>query len=198
MTAFVEPRGPFTVDFDLSGDTPRLTYSAPGDPQLFQSNYWWSAAMDHFEKNDADQWAYRADAEYEFDNNSFLKSFSFGGRATDRSATSRSTGWNWGILSRQHWSCPDEFTECQPTAFLNEQGGEGFAPAGPNPGLPINPSCSASTISSVVMLPSPAASGSRPRTWSATAPNTLSHISSRHLPTAGAGRQFRRRLLQHQ
>lgn len=136
MTAFVEPRGPFTVDFDLSGDTPRLTYSAAGDPQLQQANYWWAAAMDHFEHNDADQWAYRADAEYEFEGNPFLKSFRFGARATDRNAISRSTGWNWGILSRQHWSCPDEFTECQPTVFLNEQGGDGFAPAGPNPGLP--------------------------------------------------------------
>ena len=27
MTAFVEPRGPYTVDFDLSGNTPRLTYT---------------------------------------------------------------------------------------------------------------------------------------------------------------------------
>lgn len=136
MTAFVEPRGPFTVDFDLSGDTPRMVYTAPGDPQLEQGNYWWAAAMDHHEKNDADQWAYRADAEYDFDGNPFLKSFKFGARATDRSAVSRSTSWNWSILSRQHWSCPDEFVECQPTVFLNEQGGDGFAPAGPNPGLP--------------------------------------------------------------
>ena len=136
MTAFVEPRGPFTVDFDLGSDTPRLTYSAVGDPQLNQANYWWAAAMDHFEHNDADQWAYRADAEYEFAENSFLKSFRFGVRATDRDAISRSTSWNWSILSRQHWSCPDEFTECQPTVFLNEQGGEGFAPTGPNSGLP--------------------------------------------------------------
>jgi len=136
MTAFNEAQGPYTVDFDLGGNTPKLVYSAPGDPQLDQSKYWWAAAMDHFEHNDADQWAYRADAEYEFGNNAFLKSFKFGARATDRGAISRSTGWNWGILSRQHWSCPDEFTECQPTTFLNEQGGDGFAPGGPNPGLP--------------------------------------------------------------
>jgi TonB-dependent receptor len=135
MTAFVEPQGPYTVDFDLSGNTPKLVYSAPGDPQLDQSTYWWAAAMDHFEKNNADQWAYRADAEYDFEGSPFLKSFKFGARATDRSAISRSTNWNWNILSRQHWSCPDEFTECQPTTFLNEQGG-GFAPTPPNPGLP--------------------------------------------------------------
>lgn len=125
MTAFVEPANQFTIDFDLSGDTPKLVFEAPGDPQLDQSNYWWAAAMDHFEKNDADQWAYRADAEYEFDDNSFLKSFRFGARATDRNATSRSTGWNWGLLSRQHWG-----TGFMPAVFLDQQGN----PA--NPGLP--------------------------------------------------------------
>lgn len=125
MTAFVEPGSPFTVDFDLSGNTPRLVYSAPGDPQLDQSTYWWAAAMDHFEKNDADQWAYRADAEYEFANDSFLKSFRFGVRGTDRNAISRSTSWNWGLLSRQHWG-----SGFMPAVFLDQQGN----PA--NPGLP--------------------------------------------------------------
>jgi TonB-dependent receptor len=125
MTAFVEPGSPFTVDFDLSGNTAKLVYSAPGDPQLDQSTYWWAAAMDHFEKNDADQWAYRADAEYEFENNSFLKSFRFGVRGTDRDATSRSTSWNWGVLSRQHWG-----SGFMPAVFLDQQGN----PA--NPGLP--------------------------------------------------------------
>jgi len=133
MTAFVEPQGPYTVDFDLGSNTPRLTYSAPGDPQLQQANYWWAAAMDHFEKNDADEWAYRADADYKFNDNAFLKSFTFGARATDKSATSRATGWNWGILSRQHWSCAEDLTDCPgagPTVYLNGQGN----PA--NPGLP--------------------------------------------------------------
>lgn len=125
MTAFVEPESPFTVDFDLGGDTPKLVFSAPGDPQLDQSNYWWAAAMDHFEKNDADQWAYRADAEYEFNDNSFLKSFRFGVRGTDRDAISRSTSWNWSVLSRQHWG-----SGFMPAVYLDEQGN----PA--NPGLP--------------------------------------------------------------
>ena len=124
MTAFVEPQTPFTVDFDIGGDTPRLIYTAPGDPQLDQSNYWWAAAMDHFENNEADQWAYRADAEYDFDGNPFMKSFRFGARATDRNAISRSTGWNWSILSRQHWA------GWMTPVYLDEQGNP------PNPGLP--------------------------------------------------------------
>jgi TonB-dependent receptor len=125
MTAFVEPEDPYTVDFDLSSDTPTLTYSAPGDPQLDQSQYWWAAAMDHNEKNDANQWAYRADAEYDFDGSPFLKSFKFGVRATDREAISRSTSWNWSLLSRQHWGAG-----FMPAVYLDEQGN----PA--NSGLP--------------------------------------------------------------
>lgn len=136
MTAFVEPQTPFTVDFDLSGDTPTLHYSAPGDPQLVQSNYWWAAAMDHFERNEAEQWAYRADGEYEFEENSFLKSFRFGVRGTDREAISRSTGWNWGLLSRQHWG-----NGGGETVFLNMTGCTPGNPACPawlpqNPDLP--------------------------------------------------------------
>ena len=139
MTAFVEPRGPLTVDFDLRGDTPRLTYSAPGDPQLFQSNYWWSAAMDHFEKNDADHGpiapTLNMSSKIIVSSN---RSASAAGQRTVALLAVRQAGT--GALSRQHWSCPDEFTECQPTAFLNEQGGEGFAPAAqPRPAESILP-----------------------------------------------------------
>ena len=94
MTAFVEPSNPFTVDFDLSGNTPTLVYTAPGDPQLNQSTYWWAAAMDHFEKNDADQWAYRADAEYAFDPGMVLKSSGLApGHGRTRSAA-RPVNWS--------------------------------------------------------------------------------------------------------
>lgn len=134
MTAFVELQNPVTVDFDLSGKKPWIHYSTPNDAQLQQSNYWWSAAMDHFDKNDADQWAYRADAEYEFAGNPFLKSFRFGARATDRNAISRSTTWNWSLLSRQHWMGDTDSTtpgfQAPSTVYLNQQG----SPA--NPGLP--------------------------------------------------------------
>lgn len=131
MTTFVQPATPFTVDFDLSGDTPQMTYTPAGGTQPQQSDYWWAAAMDHHEKNEAEQWAYRADAEYDLDGSPFLKSFKFGARATDRDALSRSTGWNWGILSRQHWGGAGA-----QTSSLNEFGGEEFAPGAPNLFLP--------------------------------------------------------------
>jgi TonB-dependent receptor len=128
-TAFVQLQSPVTVDFDLSGKNPWIHYSTDDDAQLQQSNYWWSAAMDHFEHNDAKQWAYRADGEYDFGDSAFLKSFRFGARATDRNAVSRSTNWNWGLLSRQLWGAG-------PAVYLNETGGIGAAPAGPNADLP--------------------------------------------------------------
>ena len=125
MTTFIQPGTPMTLDFELSGRTPTLHYTAPGDPQTIAQNYWWAAAMDHFEDNDADQWAYRADVEYEFGENPFLRSFRVGARATDRSAISRQTGWNWSILSCQHWGCAGPGP-----VLITDQGNP------PNPGLP--------------------------------------------------------------
>src|SRR5207248_9048928 len=98
--------------------------SAADDSLSRQSTYWWAAAMDHFERNDAKEWAYRADGEYEFGDNQFLKSFRFGARATDRNAVSRATTWNWSILSRQQWG-----NGGGATVYLDQTGG---------PGLPQN------------------------------------------------------------
>jgi TonB-dependent receptor len=128
-TAFVQLGTPLDVNFDLTGKNPWINFSSSTDAQLQQSNYWWAANMDHFEHNDASEWAYRADADYDFGDGGFLKSFRFGARATDRNAVSRATNWNWGLLSAQLWGAG-------PAVFLNETGGTGFAPAGPNPNLP--------------------------------------------------------------
>jgi len=136
FTAFTALEQPVDVNFDLRGNNPWINYSRSDNAQLQQSNYWWAAAMDHFDHNDANQWAERADAEYQFEGNSFLKSFHFGARATDRNAVSRATNWNWSILSRQQWQCAYPCSPEPPTAYLDTQGGQGFAPAGPNAGLP--------------------------------------------------------------
>ena len=58
--------------------------------------------MDHYQHNDAGEWATRADAEYKWLDNSFLKSFRFGARYTDKEAITRETGYNWGLLSSLH------------------------------------------------------------------------------------------------
>ncbi|MES2136562.1 MAG: TonB-dependent receptor [Pseudomonadota bacterium] len=104
FTVYTEPRLPATAVFDLSGKSPSLTYDFGNGDTSNPANYWWAAAMDHFERNSAKEWATRADGEYKFaDAGGFLRSFRFGGRYTDKEAISRQTGWNWGLLSRQHW-----------------------------------------------------------------------------------------------
>jgi TonB-dependent receptor len=89
-----------TGHYDFSGKSPSISYEVPpGGDLSAQSTYWWLAAMDHFERNDAEEWATRADAEYKFNNNGFLDSLKFGVRYTDKEAVSRQTGFNWGLLS---------------------------------------------------------------------------------------------------
>ena len=60
-------------------------------------------AMDHHEDNDADAWAYRADAEYTFDNSDWLDKIRFGVRYEDYNSTTRETGYRWGSIS-QNWA----------------------------------------------------------------------------------------------
>jgi TonB-dependent receptor len=103
FTVYTEPNLPAKAVFDLSGNSPTLTYDfGAGDPSN-PGNYWWAAAMDHFERNDAHEWATRGDVEYKFTEGGFLRSFRFGARYTDKEAISRQTGYNWALLSRQHW-----------------------------------------------------------------------------------------------
>jgi TonB-dependent receptor len=91
------------IAFDLRGDSPSVTVTENGASLAAQNNYWWAAAMDHLEDNRAGEWAERFDVEYKFDDDSFLKSFRAGVRATDREAVTRQTGYNWGLLSMQFW-----------------------------------------------------------------------------------------------
>lgn len=128
MTAFDEFDQPVNVDFNFGAKTPWISYTLPGDALTQQGNYFWSAAMDHFDRNDAHQWAYKADAEYRFEDGSFLKSFRFGARATDQRAISRGTTWNWSLLSYQDWM---GLPPSSSAVMLNQ---DGVNP--PNPGLP--------------------------------------------------------------
>lgn len=91
------------IVFNLTGNTPSVSTIEHGASLAAQNNYWWAAAMDHLEDNTAGQWAQRLDVEYKFDDDSFLKSFRAGIRATDREAVTRQTGYNWGLLSMQFW-----------------------------------------------------------------------------------------------
>jgi TonB-dependent receptor len=97
-----DPRRP-TIAFDLRGNSPSVTLTENGAALANANNYWWAAAMDHLEDNSAGEWAERLDIEYKFDDDSFLRSFRAGIRATDKQAVTRQTGYNWGLLSMQYW-----------------------------------------------------------------------------------------------
>jgi TonB-dependent receptor len=118
MTAFTQmsQATPSSLSFDIGGDEPVLKLNQATDTTRTQSAYWWAAAMDHIEDNSADSKAVRADAEYTFEDSAWLKTFRFGVRGTDKAATTRQTGWNWGLLSNQFWLNNGN------TVYLNQTG----------------------------------------------------------------------------
>ena len=102
---------------DISGNLPiviptkpqntRATWAGPNemdgltDAEYFSSNRYtfWRSAMDHIEDSDGAEYAFRGDAQYSFNDDSFLRRFKVGGRYADRDQTVRYTTYNWGRLS---------------------------------------------------------------------------------------------------
>jgi TonB-dependent receptor len=96
-----ENAGPYSLQLNGS-DVPNIaipTNNVLTNPNAVYHNF----AMDHHEENDADAWAYRADAEYTFDNSDWLDKIRFGVRYEDFNSTTRETGYRWGSIS-QNWA----------------------------------------------------------------------------------------------
>ncbi|WP_235976954.1 TonB-dependent receptor [Sandaracinobacteroides hominis] len=105
-----------TISWETGGNSPSMTVTEAGAPLADKSNYWWAAAMDHIEDNEAGSWAQRADIDYRFDEGGFLKSLKAGVRFTQKNSITRQTGWNWALLSQQQWGGGPN------AVFLDEQG----------------------------------------------------------------------------
>lgn len=122
-------------ELDITGELPILishkpntlnaTWAAPNpdlvnatDEQYFRDQrvQFWRAAMDHFEESDGNEMAFRADAAYNFEEDSFLRRIKVGARYADRDQTVRYTTYNWGVLS-EVWSG-------QRPVSLDQQGGD--------------------------------------------------------------------------
>ena len=60
--------------------------AAATDDQYFRDQrvQFWRAAMDHFEESDGNEMAFRADAAYNFEEDSFLRRIKVGARYADR------------------------------------------------------------------------------------------------------------------
>ena len=96
-----ENAGPYILQLNGSNE-PTIVIPANNvltNPDTVYHNF----AMDHHEDNDADAWAYRADADYTFDNSDWLDKIRFGVRYEDYNSTTRETGYRWGSIS-QNWA----------------------------------------------------------------------------------------------
>jgi len=96
---------------DATGDVPQIDYIAPsGEAGFFEdpSNWYLRSKMDHRTENEADSIALRADVEYDFVDDGWLKSIRVGGRFADRDSLIRQSTFNWGNVS-EIWTGRNNF-----------------------------------------------------------------------------------------
>jgi TonB-dependent receptor len=93
------PHKPNTLGYTWSAPSPQL--AAATDETYFTDPHFqfWRSAMDHIENSTGDQLAFKGDAEYKFDDSSFIRSVKAGARYSDVDQTVRYTTYNWGMLS---------------------------------------------------------------------------------------------------
>jgi TonB-dependent receptor len=83
----------------LSNGETYLNAAHPSYTDPFNSFY--RASMDHIEKSEGKSDAFRLDADYSFEDNSWIKSIRAGVRHANRNQTARFSQYNWGVLSEQ-------------------------------------------------------------------------------------------------
>ena len=89
-----------SAGFGATGGCP--AYVTAGNEAAYADprNSFWRAAMDHLEDSEGDEQAFRADTEYEFDDDGgWLQSVRAGVRWSERDQTTRFSTYNWGALS---------------------------------------------------------------------------------------------------
>jgi TonB-dependent receptor len=96
-----ENAGPYSLA--LHGSSVPTIVIPANDVLMNPDTVYHNFAMDPHEDNDADAWAYRADADYTFDNSDWLDKIRFGVRYEDYNSTTRETGYRWGSIS-QNWA----------------------------------------------------------------------------------------------
>lgn len=91
------------------GPSPRISFTAPTgstqtNAQYFAdpNNYFWRGAMDHIEDSEGDEFAVRADLEYQLESELF-RSVEAGLRFSERDQTTRWSNYNWGNIS-ESWT----------------------------------------------------------------------------------------------
>jgi TonB-dependent receptor len=117
LTSYTELGNRPSISFSgLQSKLPTISVNSPNNT-ADEDSYYWAATMDHLEKNSGNQVSARIDAQYDFDDSSWLKHIKAGARVTDKHYVTRQTGWNWSLLSNQYWlGNPD-------TVYINQTGG---------------------------------------------------------------------------
>lgn len=85
-------------NLDLSQRLPQMKIYGPNGETDFltnPANFGWYWNLDNIDNNEGDEWAWRGDLEYAFDNDEFARSFKAGVRYTDRSQINRGNVWRW-------------------------------------------------------------------------------------------------------
>ena len=124
-------------ELDITGDVPvsvphkpqflGYTWSTPSadlanatDAEYFSDPrfQFWRAAMDHAEDSRGEQFAFSADLDYEFDEDSFIRRAKVGARFQGREQDVRYSTYNWGNLS-EVWNGnrPVNFDDTDPSAM---------------------------------------------------------------------------------
>lgn len=97
------------VSLNMKGSVPKVSYLPPtGSPDGYLQdpyNQWIRSIMDHETSNEGDEWAFRADVQYDFDGGGWAKDIKFGARFSDREQTVLRSTYNWGNVS-DTWNNP--------------------------------------------------------------------------------------------
>jgi TonB-dependent receptor len=95
----ITPHKPLTLSQTWASPSPAL--KAASDSEYFGNPRYtfWRSAMDHIEESTGEEWALKADVQYNFGDDSYLKHVKFGARYADRDQLVKYTTYNWGSLS---------------------------------------------------------------------------------------------------
>ena len=99
------------VDYSTNGDGTPVIALSPGPNVNYAEgflanphNYWMQFIQDHWENNDADELAARADVEYDLGSGGWLSSLKAGVRFADREQKVRYSSYNWAPIAPA-WGC---------------------------------------------------------------------------------------------
>ena len=99
------------MQYSVNGDGTPAVKLLPGSNVNYATgglsnphNYWMPFIQAHMEDNDAKETAFRGDAEYDFNEGSWLDSLKVGVRHADRSQTVRYSTFNWSPIAA-NWNC---------------------------------------------------------------------------------------------